>query len=129
MIIFILVGIIVASLLVALAWYNDRQYKIAVRELSNQELFLKNYAASIEKDKQEDKKIYDTNLAEIVSKKAELVSYNQLSLERLAEAQRIYDSVQNKIATLKKQINKLQAELHNARQRAKRLAKKAENGV
>jgi hypothetical protein len=107
MILAFVVWIIVASSLSALAWYNERQYKMTARELNNQELFLKRYAADLEKNRQECNQKQEDELAQLASKKAELVRYKQISLERLAEAQGIEDAAKNKIAVLQKQVNKL----------------------
>jgi hypothetical protein len=57
------------------------------------------------------------------------VSDQQRNLQRLTEAQKIENAAKNKIVVLQKEINQLQADLSSARQRAKRLAKKAENRV
>lgn len=121
------VWLLSVSSLIGLAWYIYDKYKIAKKEIKEWETSLNNSASFLEKNEQDRKKNHEFCLAQISLKKAELVRYNQMSLERLAEAQKIENAAQNKIAVLQKQINKLQADLYHARQRAKRLAKKAEN--
>lgn len=121
------VWLLIYSSLIWLAWYIYDKYNIAKKGITGRESSLKNYATFLEKKEQDRKKYHEACLAQISLKEAELVRYNQISLERLAEAQKMKEAAQNKIAVLQKQINKLQADLHHARQRAKRLAKKAEN--
>lgn len=121
------VWLFIISSLIGLAWYIYDKYKIAEKEITERESSLKSYAALLEKNEQDRKKDHEVCLAQISLKKAELVSYHQHSLEKLGEAQKIENATKNKIILLQKQINKLQDDLYNARQRSKRLAKKAEN--
>jgi predicted RNase H-like nuclease (RuvC/YqgF family) len=120
MILALMVWIIVVSSLSVFVWYNDRQHKMAARELDKRELSLKNYAANVEKTYQAQTKEYHAQLATISSKKAEIVSDQQRNLQRLTEAQKIENAAKNKIVVLQKEINQLQADLSSARQRAKK---------
>ena len=60
----------------------------------------------------------------MAEKKEEYSRHYQNGIEKLQEAHIIRETAENQIAILKKQINKIQSDLHNARQRAKRVAKK-----
>ncbi len=125
MITLLCVGLFVVFLLLHVAWYMYDKYKIAKKEIKDEEVRLNNYADFIRKRERENKEERDHLLADVVAKKARLDDYYQYSLEKLTEAQKMDEAAQFKIKTLQKQVAQLQSELHNARQRAKRLAKKS----
>ncbi len=124
MIILLGVGLFVVFLLLHVAWYMYDKYKIAKKEIEEEKIRLNNYADFIREKERENKEERTRLLAEIDARKSKLDNYYQHSLEKFIEAQKMDEAAQFKIKTLQKQVTKLQSELNNARQRAKRLAKK-----
>lgn len=114
-------------IILSISWWGWIVYdklKIKSRALDEQKYFLKNRIARLEEDEREHQKIQNENLTEIAEKKSEYVRYYQNGVKKLQEAHIIREDTEKQIAILKKQINKMQSDLHNARQRAKRLAEK-----
>jgi len=126
-IIYILTCFLWVTIVLSISWWGWIVYdklKIKSRALDEQKYFLKNRIARLEEDEREHQKTQNDNLIGIAQKKAEYTRYYQNAVEKLQEAHIIREAAENQIAMLKKQINKMQLDLHNARQRVKRLAEK-----
>jgi chromosome segregation ATPase len=90
-------------------WYSYDSYKLTKKEIEDQRLALKKY---------------EVHLKDVSLKKEKLARSHQQNLKELARAQKTNEAAQEKITVLQQQIKKLQTELQNARQKAKRLANK-----
>lgn len=98
-------------------WLVYKALQKQSRTLNEQEMSLKKKIACLEQAERD----YQKKQKEQEEKKADLARHDQIRLQQLENARIRQEIADNQIALFKKQINKLQSDLHHARQRAKRL--------
>jgi septal ring factor EnvC (AmiA/AmiB activator) len=116
-----MIGMIIVLEVGLIGWF----YKYclnALNDIKRREQLMKEERGRMEAAQENDQRRYEICLSDIAKKRAELERQRQSNLNMLTEAQKTKEVSNEKIAQLEKQIQKLQSELHHARQRAKRLA-------
>jgi hypothetical protein len=109
-------------LLICVTIYFYNKYNIAVADIERRENFLKNQRNDFDSQKLEQETKHRLQMDRISQKEIELSQYYQKVLLAKEEVFKIREQSKIQVAELKKQIDKLQSDLNNSRQKAKRLA-------
>jgi len=125
--ILILCWIVAIMSVTGLAWYFYKDIKMHYQELDKKDTELSNQGRELISMMGQQESRCITQLDEISHKKSEAIACYQRAIAKIDESHKIYEQTQNQVIALQKQINKLQSELYNARQKSKRLVKNAGN--
>jgi predicted nucleic acid-binding Zn-ribbon protein len=116
-------------LFLSVTFFLNKKLNIKILDLEKREDFLKIQIKNVEFRENDFEARYAAGKNELTEKESDMSRYYQRILATKEEAYKIKEQSQIQVDLLKKQIIKLQTELANAREKSKRLAKKARNTV